>query len=255
MTPELEIMISQGTVKLIEASKLSMDDEFMQYEPITEKEKLFKKRLQVTIEKGVQDFYLPVYDASFDSTMKIVFVAGNKPVLQKTFTWWEKTAKEIGGHIATRSEYIAFLGVIIKLLIAEGKTIAEAWNEICNNSSHQQNEESDDDSSTETKKPIEYVYEAEYEKGLSPEEKEKIGQKRKGLIEFIRKTGAYKMAGFFDFKNTYKLLKEDEDKSGGFIIASGITGQKGTNFAIADLGKCFDDKYKFYDSVGLVVFN
>ena len=254
MTPELEIKITQGTFKRVEVSRLSKSDEFMQYEPVTEKERLFKGRLEAAIEKGLRDFYLPIYDASFDSEGKIVFEAGNEPAFLRTFKWWKAAAVEIGGRLATRSEYIAFLGVVLKTLVAEGKDVAEAWNIICN--PEKQGEEGKENA----KEPVVYVYEEEDE-NLTPEERNIKFLKKQGLLKYIKNTGINEMAGFFDFKNTYKLVLEDEEVgTGGFLIAGGISTGRGTNFAIADLGKCFDDddeknEYTFFDSVGFIVFD
>ena len=49
-TTEFEIKISEPFV-LVEASKLSLDDEFMKYEPKTEREEKFKKDLTEAIKK------------------------------------------------------------------------------------------------------------------------------------------------------------------------------------------------------------
>ena len=44
---------------LIEASKLSRDDEFMQYKPKFDSEKELKDLLEVVIKKGIPDFWRP----------------------------------------------------------------------------------------------------------------------------------------------------------------------------------------------------
>ena len=70
---------------LIEASKLSLGDDFLQYEPQTEAQEGFKKNLTSAIKSGVKDFYRPIYDPSVDENGNIVFVAGKKPAVGHSY--------------------------------------------------------------------------------------------------------------------------------------------------------------------------
>ena len=104
---------------LCEASKLSLEDEFMKYEPRTENERIFKKELQSAIRSGLKDFYRPKYDPSFDSDGKICFIRGAKPAVGKSYCWWEENARYYWNgrsRLGRKEEYLAFLGILIKKL-------------------------------------------------------------------------------------------------------------------------------------------
>lgn len=224
---KLEIMISKKEVVLIEASKLSINDKFMSFDPKTapetliEPETLFKERLTEVILNEPKDFYRPVFDPSFDEEENIVYEEGKRPAIGKSFKWWEEKAKEIGGHIATRSEYIAFLGVLLKNLVEDGMPIPIAWSIICSDSS-------ETEGSKQSKSP-------------------------RHLIE---DTGTGKLDCFYDLTNTYKLCKEDEYReTGGFLIAGGLLFGDKTNYPISALGKCYEVDYKHQDAVGEIYFN
>ena len=109
--------------KLVEASKLSLDDEFMSYEPQTKGEKKLKKLLQVAIDRGLPDFYAPEYAPSFSRSGKIRYAPNEKPAVDKGMDYWKRVAKEFNpdrlSQSGTRLYYAAFLGVLIKRLIAE----------------------------------------------------------------------------------------------------------------------------------------
>ena len=221
-----EITILKKEFKLVEASKLRVNDDFMLLEPKTKKGKLLKTQIQKAIESGLNDFLKPVYDPSFvnfDPDYKkddnLTFEPKKEPILRRTFEWWEEVAKSVGGHIATRTEYNAFLGVLIKALF-EKKNSEIVWDLVANN-------------------------------------KEWLGTFIPGgtsnSFKKVYQTGTTKVCGFDDLANTYKLLKED-DPTGGFLIASGVFTGKKTNYSLSDMGKCYDADYKWYDAVGLILF-
>ena len=60
---------TQNFFKLVEASQLSVSDEFMQYEPQTDPEIKFKELISEAIKSGLKDFYRPVLDPSFNDDM------------------------------------------------------------------------------------------------------------------------------------------------------------------------------------------
>jgi hypothetical protein len=175
---------------LIDAESLSLNDEFMQHEPKTEREKKFKALLTEVIAKGIKNFYRPKYDPSFiDDDEGIRFADRKKPAVGKSCNWWEKAAKEFNperkSRLGTRLEYVAFLGVLIKALVAEGKTIDWAWNAVCNDS-----------------KELGHYRDSENAKHR------------------FESTGSRCIADFSDLANTYKILAEDEE-AGGFWLAGG----------------------------------
>ena len=185
---DIETMISKAFV-LVEASKLSLNDEFMKYEPKTYEEK-FKKRLTEVIENGVKDFWRPKYDPSFTEEGKeICYMEGKKPAVGKSYNWWNKAAKafcsERHSRLGTKSERVAFLGVLIKRLVESEWDVAEAWSAVCCNSGdlgHYRN---------------------------SPNAK-----------NALEDTGSREIYGFFDLGNTYKILAEDKE-AGGFWLTGG----------------------------------
>ena len=188
-TADIEKMISEVFV-LVEASELSLSDEFMKYEPETRGEMEFKKQLTEAIKKGVKDFWRPKYDPSFNEEGNgICYVEGMKPAVGKSYNWWNKVAKafypERHSRLGTKSEYVAFLGVLIKKLVESGWKVEKAWRAVCCDSKelgHYWN-------STNAKHTFE-------------------------------DTGSREICGFFDLANTYKILAEDEE-AGGFWLADG----------------------------------
>lgn len=174
---------------LVEASKLSLEDDFMQYEPQTDNQVKFKKNLTSAIKSGVKDFYRPIYDPSIDENGNIVFAAGKMPAVGHSYNWWVEAAKKYVSNrqirLGTKNEYVAFLGVLIKKLIASGWYIANAWKAVCDDS-----------------KLLGYYWNS------------------KDGINSFKKTGSREVCGFFDLANTYKILARD-DEAGWFWVASG----------------------------------
>jgi len=199
---------------LIEASKLSMDDEFMQYQPKTDREKEFKDLLENVIKKGIADFWCPRMDPTLDEAENICFKAGEKPAVGKSYNWWRENAKNFNprwsSRLGTRSQYVAFLGVLIKALVAEDWTVDEAWNLVCNDSRQLGN----------------YCDSQNAKHAFEP-------------------TGSRAIAGFCDLANTYKILAGDEE-AGGFWLAGGYYGVDSNLDPLAGLGRgshCFNCLY------------
>ena len=174
---------------LIEASKLSMDDEFMQYQPKTKNEKEFKDLLEDVIKKGIADFWRPRMDPTLDEAENICFKARKRPAIGKSYNWWRDNAKKFNpkrkSRLGTKSEYVAFLGVLLKNLVADGWEVVTAWNAVCKDSKslgHYWNS-------------VEVLHDFEH-------------------------TGSREIGGFYDLANTYKILAEDEDAC-GFWLAGG----------------------------------
>ena len=155
------------------------------------------------ISSGVSDFYRPKLDPSLDSQGKICYQPGLRPAVGKSYNWWEKNAKEFcperKSRLGTKSEYVAFLGVLIKKLVASGWSIADAWNAVCNDSrelGHYWNSES--------------------------------------TLHNFEPTGSREICGFCDLANAYKILAEDEE-AGGFWFAGGYYFFVGNFIPLADL--------------------
>ena len=208
---------------LIEASKLSLKDGFMQYKPKTDEQKEFKKLLTEAIQRGVKDFYRPKLDPSFVNSKyhDICYSAGNKPAVGKSYNWWNKKAKafcpERNSRLGTKIEYIVFLGVLIKRLVDEGWKVADAWNAVCNDS-----------------KDLGHYCNSENSKH-----------------EF-EDTGSREICGFFDLANTYKILAKDEE-AGGFWLAGGDFDLFSYFYPLADLSLSDSQNGDSYYGVGWLV--
>lgn len=209
---------------LVEASKLSLNDKFMCHNPGSMNERRFKAHLTEVIQNGIKDFYRPKYDPSFNEDgTGICFEAGKKPALGQCYSWWKDVAKGINpsrnSRLGTESEYIAFLGVLIKSLVSEGWEVAEAWNSVCNDS-------------------------------------EKLGHylNSRDAKRTFELTGSREVCGFFDLGNTFKFLSENEGK-GSFWLAGGYYFGYGYDYPLNNFVHS-TNPYSGSDlSVGWIVFD
>ena len=208
---------------LIPASKLSLTDDFMRHTPRTEREEELRKELVEVIRTRVPDFYRPRIDPSFDKSGKISYQPGARPAVGKSYNWWEKNAKEFcpecKSRLGTKSEYVAFLGVLLKELVASGWNVDDAWNAVCNDS-------------------------------------RRLGHywNSNGALHDFEPTGSREICGFFDLANTYKILAEDEE-AGGFWLAGGIYDYNGDNYPLADLSHDYCRDIEDYRGVGWLVLS
>lgn len=125
---------------MIEASKLSLQDDFMDYEPKSRQEAEVKNVLTEAIKSGeLEDFYRPKYDPSFDEDGNLQFVPGRKPAVGFSFSDWLRIAEEFWperkSRIGTKWEYYAFLGVLIKKMVESVMDKQDAWHMVCTDSS------------------------------------------------------------------------------------------------------------------------
>jgi len=125
-------------IKKVPASELSLNDDFIKYLPKTRRETKFKEEVIKVINTGVADFWRPVCDPSFDDYDRIFYGSGRMPAVGKSYNWWFKNAKEFcpgyGSRLGTDMEYVVFLAVLIKDLVASGKSMEWAWDVVCNDS-------------------------------------------------------------------------------------------------------------------------
>lgn len=59
---------------------------------------------------------------------------GQKPAVGKSYNSWIEIVKNSKWCIGTKSQYIAFLGVLIKRIVDKGWTVDEAWKAVCSDS-------------------------------------------------------------------------------------------------------------------------
>ena len=179
----------KGIFKLVPASQLSLDDDWMKHQPMTKQEENFRDMVETAIKSGLKDFWRPVCDPSFDDNGHICFELGKRPAVGKSYNWWEKNTKDFcperGSRLGTKSEYVAFLAVLIKELVAAGKSSEWAWNSVCYDS-------------------------------------EELGHycNSTNSKHVLEDAGSREICGFFDLANTYKILAEDEE-NGYFWLAGG----------------------------------
>jgi len=187
---------------LVPASTLSINDAFMHHKPRTKREKVLKELLAEVIKTGVADFYRPKFDPSFDENGRLCYQAGLMPAVGKTYSWWEKEAKDFcperNSRLGTKVEYVAFLGVLLKKLVAEGWKVAAAWNAVCNSS-------------------------------------RKLGHycTSKGARNKYEPTGSREVCGYFDLANAWKVVAEDKGFD-GFWRCSGGYYHLGSSCPLAD---------------------
>lgn len=208
---------NNGSCILIEASKLSLNDEFMKHIPKTEGERKFKAKLTRVIKEGIDDFYRPVMDPSLDINGQIYYEVGKLPAVGKSYNWWKKAVKDSKWCIGTESQYVAFLGVLIKMLIEKKWACWEAWDAVCNNSINLGNYFNSNNS--------------------------------KGLFEH---TGSKEICGFYDLSNTHKILAIDKETE-GYVLASGSWQSKSLYQPLASLGFYNNNSYCHLYSVAWLV--
>ena len=209
-------------VILIEAENLSVKDKFMKYRPRTRMEVHTKSLIFEAIEANVKNFYRPVMDPTLENG-KVVFAAGRKPAVGKSYNYWVDAAKQyapaLNSRLGTRLEYGAFLGVLIKQLVKSGKSVRRAWHMVCNNS-----------------KKLGYY------------------NNSKGGKYELEPTCSRNICGFCDLANTYKILSKDYE-DGLFYLASGC--YKGPGYyhtiAVVRTNPSFNDDLKLRSSVGWIV--
>ena len=191
---EKTIRVNGDEFVLVEAESLSMNDEFMKFEPKTNMEKNTSRLISEAIREGVKNFYRPKCDPSFLGYLeRICFVPGKTPAVGKSYNWWERTAKDFcperSSRLGTRLEYFAFLGVLIKKLVERGWEVATAWNAVCNDSRNLGNY---------------WNFE--------------------GSRHNWEPTGSRCICGFCDLVNIYKLLAEDKEAGGFWLAGSNYCG-------------------------------
>ena len=213
-------ILSDDNLILIEAERLSLNDSFMKHKPRTKAEKKAKRLITGAIKAGVKNFYRPIMDPSFTED-GIEYVAGKKPAVGKSYNWWFDTAKKYdpshNSRLGTRLEYRAFLGVLIKKLVEEVKSVKWAWNAVCNDSKELGNYWDTQDVNHE-----------------------------------LELTGSKYICGFYDLANTYKFLSEDVE-NGGYWLASGSYDYFSNIYPIADACYRTDRDCILNNSVGWIV--
>ena len=192
----------------IEASKLSLIEEFMMYIPRTARQVEFKTSLSIGINKGYKDIWVPILAPSFNaSKTNIHYVKGEKPAVGESYKWWKRVAEnfwpERKSRLGTEYEYYAFLAILIKKLIGEaGWEPADAWYAVCDDSERL----------------------GVYYDDIGPE----FG---------MSNTGSLEICGLCDLALAYKML-DSEDLMQGFFYGGGCCETSGFTYPLASVKKC-----------------
>ena len=212
----LKVIFKDDTFALIDASKLSLTDKFMRHKPTSMSQKELKEQLTLLIEGGLSDFWCSRINPSIsEDGTELIFEAGKKPVMEKSYYWWEEKAKEYllerESRLGTKNEYIAFLGVLIKRLAESGWTVNNAWRAVCNNIKGSE------------------IY----------NENSKV-------------TGSNDICGFFDIYEASRILAYDEDTHTFWSAGRGVNHFSST-CTLYGFCKNFDRNFKRADDTGWVV--
>lgn len=208
---------------LIEVSKLSLKDPFMQYMPESTQERLVKGMVFEVIARGIKDFYKPVCDPSLTKDGEHIFYEfGNLPAVEKSYDWWEKVAKnfcpERSSRLGTRLEYFGFLGVLLKNMVLDGWDVKDAWEAVC----------------VDSRGIGGYLNTPRTIFGLEP-------------------TGSREVCGFYDLANTHKILAEDGDGSGCWVFGGSHRSKSYRNPLAEELYFSYHTKFN-PNAVGWIVF-
>ena len=197
----------ESLFKLVPASLLTLEDDWLKYQPKTIAEMKFKNMVEDAIKSGIKDFWRPVCDPSFDDNGCICYEPGKKPAVGKSYNWWKENAKnfcpERGSRLGTKFEYVAFQAVLIKELVASGKSLSWAWNAVCSDSfalGHYWNSEN-----------AKYAFE---------------------------NTGSREICGWYDLANSNKILMEDQEAD-VFWFAGGCYGNFSSFNSLTNLYHCY----------------
>lgn len=129
---------------IVRVSSLSLQDSFMGYTPQTDEQKKFMNRLTKAIKRGLKDFRVSAIEPRLNLKGKIVYEAGGRRIFRASAGWWKEELKgvmpERGSKMASKTEYVALLGYIIKCLVSNGWKPDDAWKYICCYSSERLNE-------------------------------------------------------------------------------------------------------------------
>lgn len=212
-------IVPRKMLKLIPASALSEEEDFLQYTPQTTEENNFLKTLIEAIQSKPKDFYVPICDPSLDMEQRgFHYEFGERPATGNSIDWWEDKIQEYGcnAHIGTVYERHLFLGWLVKLMLVHGLSKKQAYYLIAQNS----------------------AYIGHYKNS-------------KNMQNNFEDTGSRDFLGFCDLANTAKIITNDS----GYFISGGSFMDGGDTNSLAHRIHCYYlNDYEFF-SVPWIVFN
>ena len=201
----------------VEGSDSQIYFDMLKYAPASETEKEFLEFLNEAVDAGVKTFKVPVCDPSIDENGSLQFVAGCKPAVGYSYNELKKIASKNGVQLGSKKQYVIFLATIIHRLVEEGWSKADAFFSVCTDSTQ-----------------LGHYWNSEKAR------------------HYFEVTGSRKIAGKCDLANTYKILRNDE-KGGGFWVASGDYKFYGFNNPLANLNLNFNYDIHYKNCVGWFV--
>lgn len=205
---------------IVESSKLSLDDNFLQYIPKTEKQRELKEKIENVIRIGVPDFRHSIIDPSVNQQGEIYFEMGQKPGIGYTMKWWEDNAKKIfpskNSRVGSDSQYYAFLAVLMRdairdLIESEFLNTIRRFHIMAGYSTEEEVDEVVKESIwgnfCDDSSPIAYYCDT-----MDKENWTKHGFQ-------IQRTGSMPYGKWYDLANTLKIVKSKE--SGKLLFMSG----------------------------------
>ena len=216
ISTETELTAEFETIT-VEGSDSQIYFDMLKYAPASETEKEFLEFLKEAVDAGVKTFKVPVCDPSIDENGSLQFVAGCKPAVGYSYNELKEIAIKNGVQLGSKKQYVIFLATIIHRLVEEGWSKVNAIFAVCTDSTE-------------------------------------IGHywNSKNAKHTLEVTGSRKVAGKCDLSNAYKILANDE-KAGGFWVASGGYYGYGIFHPIASLSICDNYVNHYGKSVGWFV--
>ena len=201
----------------VEGSDSQIYLDILKYTPANVAQKKFLEFLKEAVNAGVKTFKVPVCDPSIDENGSIQFVAGCKPAVGYSYNELKNLAIKNGVQLGSKNQYVLFMATIIHRLVEEGWSKVNAIFAVCTDSTE-------------------------------------IGHywNSKNAKHTLEVTGSRKVAGKCDLSNAYKILANDE-KAGGFWVASGSYYGYGIFHPIASLSICDNYVNHYGKSVGWFV--
>ena len=216
ISTETELTAEFETIT-VEGSDSQIYFDMLKYAPASETEKEFLEFLNEAVDAGVKTFKVPVCDPSIDENGSLQFVAGCKPAVGYSYNELKKIAIKNGVQLGSKKQYVIFLATIIHRLVEEGWSKADAFFSVCTDSTQ-----------------LGHYWNSEKAR------------------HYFEVTGSRKIAGKCDLANTYKILRNDE-KGGGFWVASGDYKFYGFNNPLANLNLNFNYDIHYKNCVGWFV--
>lgn len=183
---------------IVDIEGISLEDDFMKYKPITDREKRVWRSIAKAKNIGMKNFRIPAIDPSLDVDGKrIIYHLGRKPALGKNVGWWHEKALEFmpskNSRIRDELEHDVVLGVmVIKCLVEEGYTVEDAWKEVCANSKNLGHYRD----SKDAKNTLETTGSRRIGKCFDLGNTGKFVKKRDSSSDFIHYGGGYKSYGY-----------------------------------------------------------